>query len=1178
MRLYIFTIVFSLAAVSLYGQSSGENYIKSTEYLNETANPNAAIISVQYFDGLGRPEQSVSVKATPDGKDIVTKIEYDGFGRQTIDYLPVPVSQSNGEFINPDNITGNYYMQTYTQNVWYSEKTIENSPLNRVLAQAAPGDSWAKGAGHEIEFRYLTNTFSDFVKIFKVNTAYTGFTDNGYYEEAQLYKTVTVDENGHGIFEFKDKQGRVILKRSFVTEYPMSGKNDPNPPTGTYKKADTYYVYDIYGNLTAVIPPLASEKTSLNATIIENLCYIYKYDERNRLIEKKLPGKGIEYMVYDKQDRLVATQDANLRADNKWLFTKYDKFGRVVYTGIMNNSSERENLQTSVNGFGSNNEERKSSVQFTQNGLGVYYTKTNFPTGFSDILSVNYYDTYDPQAPNLQSLFENAPLSDANGQLKGLPVSSYVRVIGTTGWEKAYTAYDNLRRPVGAYKLNHLGGFTLTESELNFKGLPTKTTVKHKRTAAGIQVNTAETFDYDQMLRLTAHHHSINGQTPQLIAKNEYDPLGQLITKKVGGSQNGSDRWQEVDYRYNIRGWLTDINNVGLVLYGKDAEPPTMGDDLFAFKINYNDLNDGGSQYAEPLYNGNIAQTIWKSGDDNVKRGYVYNYDELNRLLEAQFYKSDGIPYTGAYTENLAYDLNGNITSLFRTTGDVNGASVGMDDLAYSYRDGNGNSNLLKNVSDAVSNQNTGGFKDGNTNPALDDYEYDLNGNMTKDRNKGITSITYNYLNLPERIEWSANKFITYQYNAAGQKVTKTVRSNDSIKVVRYLDGFQYAGDILQFFPHAEGYVKATPVGNANPNLPPTGYAYNYVFNYTDHLGNIRLSYTKDPQQGTLKILEENHYYPFGLKHEVYVSGNKMDFRRDSTDPEETILTNVLKTDYQYKYNGKEWQDELGLNFYDYGARNYDPALGRWMNVDPLAEEYSNLSIYNYVNNNPIRFVDPTGMKGEDFINIKINTQKNEVSIERIQAKGDDEVRIIKDGEVTDSYKYGENGSFAEDAKIEKLYIGTTKMIGVVFNDFSNLEKAEKFYKFAAKSGVEFGHVSLVDFNTNEFQSIVMTSGAKRSVPYTNYAYKLMRNNPGLHMLEGSHSHPNGNYNENYGGPSGFDYNSLKPNNVRGDRRNFIDGKNEFKGRMPEYLNVYFPSSPNIDVKYNGNEAIRTKK
>lgn len=212
--------------------------------------------------------------------------------------------------------------------------------------------------------------------------------------------------------------------------------------------------------------------------------------------------------------------------------------------------------------------------------------------------------------------------------------------------------------------------------------------------------------------------------------------------------------------KYNIRGWLTNINDIGIVLYGKDAMPPAADDDLFSFKINYNQLNNGGSQYAEPLYNGNIAQTLWRSGNDNVVRGYVYNYDELNRLLEAQFHKNDNNPFTGAYNESLAYDLNGNITSLNRTTGDTLGLPIDMDELTYSYKDGNGNSNLLLNVTDAVSNQNMGGFKDGNTNPNLNDYEYDLNGNMILDRNKGITEITYNYLNLPEKITFSNNDYI----------------------------------------------------------------------------------------------------------------------------------------------------------------------------------------------------------------------------------------------------------------------------------------------------------------------------------------------------------------------------------------------------------------------------------
>jgi RHS repeat-associated protein len=236
---------------------------------------------------------------------------------------------------------------------------------------------------------------------------------------------------------------------------------------------------------------------------------------------------------------------------------------------------------------------------------------------------------------------------------------------------------------------------------------------------------------------------------------------------------------------------------------------------------------------------------------------------------------------------------------------------------------------------------------------------------MIRDNNKGIAEIQYNHLNLPTKIIWSNNKYISYTYNAAGQKVQKRVVANDSVKVVDYLDGFQYAGGVLQFFPHAEGYVKATPA-EAMPGSPPLSYIYNYVFNYTDHLGNVRLSYSKDPQTGVLEILDENHYYPFGLKHEVYVSANKKEFDLligGGIDGGigEVALKEVLETEYLYKYNGKEFQDELNLNWYDYMARNYDPALGRWMNMDPLAEKFYPSSTYNYTVNNPILLNDPDG-------------------------------------------------------------------------------------------------------------------------------------------------------------------------------------------------------------------------
>ena len=325
---------------------------------------------------------------------------------------------------------------------------------------------------------------------------------------------------------------------------------------------------------------------------------------------------------------------------------------------------------------------------------------------------------------------------------------------------------------------------------------------------------------------------------------------------------------------------------------------------------------------ANKLYNGNIAETFWSTSTDRgFVRNYGYKYDNLNRLKDATYQKSGQV--TGMYNENLSYDKNGNIMNLSRYGDrDEQYLPIQIDNLQYEYAT---NSNKLLNVAD--NSNNTSGFKDGNTTG--DDYVYDANGNMTVDKNKNISSIVYNHLNLPTKIIFPTGN-IVYFYNASGQKVQKVVTENTTVTTTDYFSGYQYKNLVLQYFPTVEGYVE--------PNLS----SFKYVFQYKDHLGNVRLSYTKDTT-GSLKILEESNYYPFGLKHNSYNVDN-------------------FQPDYKYKYNGKELQDELGLNMYDYGARFYDPAIGKFWQIDPMTEQSRRFSSYSYAVDNPVFFIDRDGM------------------------------------------------------------------------------------------------------------------------------------------------------------------------------------------------------------------------
>ena len=249
-------------------------------------------------------------------------------------------------------------------------------------------------------------------------------------------------------------------------------------------------------------------------------------------------------------------------------------------------------------------------------------------------------------------------------------------------------------------------------------------------------------------------------------------------------------------------------------------------------------------------------------------------------------------------------------------------------------------------------------------------------------------------MNLPTHIQFTNNRSIDYQYDASGVKLLKIVNDGNGETSTYYMGGYQYQKTPqdnvvkLQFFPTSEGYVKALyKDGTTQP------VAYQYIYNYTDHLGNIRLSYALDEETNQVKTLEENHYYPFGLKHGFY-NEELYEIALKQQAQNEKEVKQTIKKGYNYKYNGKELQDELGLNWYDYAARNYDAALGRWMSIDPLADQMRRYSPYNYAFDNPLRFIDPDGMKGEDII-IGDNTYTYDNDRDYSKLK-DDEVDIYK--------------------------------------------------------------------------------------------------------------------------------------------------------------------------------------
>lgn len=834
-----------------------------------------------FVDGLGRNLQTVAKRFSPQGFDFVTPVHYDRFWREQYKYLPYVTTSTSGDF-QQDPFLGQFnFMQAQYpgESVYYSKTNFEASPLNRVEKQMPAGNSWA-GNGRGVSYTFDVNNVQDVVRIWKIGSdAHAIPSTIAVFNPGELTKEHTTNEDGKRVITFKDKEGQTVL-RKVELDWPFDGHSF---------WLCTYYVYDDLNNLRYVISPKAVEwlnsanwNLAANATVRDELCFRYAYDGRKRTIIKKTPGSGEVHMVYDKRNRLVFSQDGNMKGKQpmrEWLVTFYDELDRPVSTAVYPSSASREDLQLAMDQAantsiilsdrlpvtpdlfvadresGRTSYRASNSIEFlpefeSESGADFVAEISTDPAPSLDIqvtnplpgisgyipLTYTFYDHYNfngvsalmqqdlqvPQPATNRAYYFERPTA-ASDMTKGLVTGTMVKVLDTDQWLTTTSYYDKKSRVIQTVSDNITGGKNISTSLVDFNGLTLSVYERQNnpQSAKNPDSKMLTRNSYDHGNRLLSISKKYNQEIERAIVTNTYDPLGRLGTKTLG------DQLETITYEYNILGLLKSINKA----FVDGTEP----NHYFGQQLSY----DYGFDNA--FYNGNIAGNIWKGRSDGTPRAYGYQYDGANRLLHAEFnqkpagsviWGKGGIDFTAS---NMQYDDNGNLLSMNHQglTGSTSGP---IDQLSYTYVS---HSNKLLSIADPYSNSSDGlgDFTDGINTVA--DYEYDNNGNLIQDLNKGINygNIQYNYLNLPQRIDITGKGTIEYSYDAAGIKHRKKVTDNTGpipvVTVTDYVRGAVYENDKLSYIAHEEGRLRAF---HKNDGL--TAYYYDYFLK--DHLGNVR--------------------------------------------------------------------------------------------------------------------------------------------------------------------------------------------------------------------------------------------------------------------------------------------------------------------------------------------------
>ena len=708
-----------------------------------------------YYDGLGYAEQEVGIRAVANGTaDLVRPIVYDLHHRETHKYLPFARTNGNGEYdpaaiVHQEEFYRNKFDLGSVTPYAYVLEEYEPSPVGRVLESRKPGSEF-QTTERSVRNNYFANDASAVLRL-DVDAVSQNLKVNGFYAENMLSGVKTVDEDGAVSIVYTDKEGHTVYE-----ERQLRGEGD------VVDRIVTRYVYDDCGRLAWVVTPEGVDRLTQGASyaatsdLARNYCYFYRYDEYGRQIERQMPGREPEYMVYDRRDRLVMSQDGNMRTKKQWMIYRYDDLSRLTRQLLATDTSTDQALR-----------HKEFCDAFNSLNPPALYT------GPSTTVQKYAYDHYgwfnDPALAfeHVDGLTRENGASLQDPEVRGYKTYEQLAVLTADDIQDYHDRafyYDYKGRVIQTVEKDSRGNILRTTSRYDLIGnlLAQRESYTHGGTTDVLD----RTFEYDSRSRMTKETAQFNDGEQAVVAYT-YDDLGQLIGKTYGTGAHAIHETMD----YNMQGWLTE----------KSSE-------LFEMRLRYHDPESHLSDRAS--YTGNISSWWWKhrlinNDNDSENRLYAFTYDDLARLVDTDLYLDDSYGASNEFVENgITYDKNSNIITLNRS-------SLSSDDVKNYLFSYSGN----QRIKDETSNS---------------DYEYDANGNIHRDALTGFY-IYYNLLNLPTVIYTEGDMGLYYTYLSDGTKIE--VCGYDDNEPTRYAGSLVYNDGTFESASFGGGRIVGTNNG-----------------------------------------------------------------------------------------------------------------------------------------------------------------------------------------------------------------------------------------------------------------------------------------------------------------------------------------------------------------------------